>query len=109
MAEPVTEPPDDTTAATSDPSPPPGSAMLQRLAVAFTFEKFRNLWLAAFTSAVGTWMQRLAQQWLILSLTGSAFFLGLNTFLAELPLLLFTLIGGVVADRHDRRYLLMGS
>ena len=67
------------------------------------------MWLAAFTSAVGTWIQRFAQQWLILSLTGSAFVLGLNTFLAELPLLLFTLIGGVIADRHDRRYLLMGS
>lgn len=77
--------------------------------MAFTFAKFRNLWLAAFTSAAGTWIQRFAQQWLILSLTGSAFILGLNTFLAELPLLLFTLIGGVIADRHDRRHLLMGS
>jgi MFS family permease len=77
--------------------------------MAFTFVRFRNMWLAAFTSAIGTWVQRIAQQWLILSLTGSAFFLGLDTFLAELPLLLFTLIGGVVADRHDRRHLLMGS
>ncbi len=77
--------------------------------MAFTFAKFRDMWLAAFTSAVGTWIQRFAQQWLILSLTGSAFILGLNTFLAELPLLLFTLIGGVIADRHDRRHLLMGS
>jgi MFS family permease len=85
------------------------SAVLLRLGVAFTFSKFRNVWLAAFTSATGTWMQRLAQQWLILSLTGSAFMLALNTFFAELPLLLFTLFGGVIADRHDRRHLLMGS
>ena len=90
-------------------APPIKSAVLRRLAVAFTFSKFRNLWLAAFTSAVGTWMQRFAQQWLILSLTGSAFILGLNTFLGELPLLLFTLLGGVIADRYDRRHLLMGS
>lgn len=83
--------------------------ILHRLAAAFTFPKFRNVWLAAFISAVGTWIQRFAQQWLILSLTGSAFILGLNTFLAELPLLLFTLLGGVIADRHDRRHLLMGS
>ena len=48
-------------------------------------------------------MQRFAQQWLILTLTGSAFFLGLDAFVGELPLLLFTLIGGVVADRYDRR------
>jgi MFS family permease len=83
--------------------------ILHRLAAAFAFPKFRNVWLAAFISAVGTWIQRFAQQWLILSLTGSAFILGLNTFFAELPLLLFTLLGGVIADRHDRRHLLMGS
>jgi MFS family permease len=54
-------------------------------------------------------MQRLAKQLLILNLTGSAFILGLDTFFAEVPLLLFTLVGGVVADRHDRRHLLMAS
>ena len=105
MAEPVTGPND-------APRPSSGttlSGILYRLAVAFTFAPYRRMWLAAFTSAVGTWIQRFAQQWLILSLTGSAFILGLNAFLAELPLLLFTLIGGVIADRHDRRYLLMGS
>ena len=54
-------------------------------------------------------MQRFTQQWLILTLTGSAFFLGLDAFFGELPLLLFTLIGGVIADRHDRRHLLIAS
>ena len=54
-------------------------------------------------------MQRFAQQWLIFSLTGSAFYLGLDTFVGAVPLLLFTLIGGVTADRYDRRHLLMGS
>ena len=86
-----------------------GGRVLQRLTAAFAFPDFRNLWLAAFTSAVGTWMQRFAQQWLILTLTGSAFLLGLDAFLGELPLLLFTLIGGVIADRHDRRRLLIAS
>ena len=111
MAEPVTDTPADSTDATAPPTdtPPAGSAVLKRLAVAFTFAKFRNMWLAAFTSAVGTWIQRFAKQLLILNLTGSAFLLGLDMFLAELPLLLFTLIGGVVADRHDRRHLLMAS
>ena len=102
MAEPVTNHPVNPTRLTN-------LRIFRRLAVAFTFDKFRNMWLAAFISAMGTWVQRLAQQWLILSLTGSAFYLGLNTFLAELPLLLFTLIGGVIADRHDRRHLLIGS
>ena len=92
-----------------DRVPPVSLRILHRLAEAFTFPNFRNLWLAAFTSAVGTWMQRFAQQWLILTLTGSAFFLGLDAFVGELPLLLFTLIGGVIADRHDRRHLLIAS
>ena len=83
--------------------------IVKRLTAAFAFPNFRNLWLAAFTSAVGTWMQRFAQQWLILSLTGSAFFLGLDAFIGELPLLLFTLLGGVIADRYDRRKLLIAS
>ena len=99
--------PDPTDAPTA--TVPIGTRILQRLIASFSYPGFRNLWLAAFTSAVGTWMQRFAQQWLILTLTGSAFFLGLDTFLGELPLLLFTLIGGVIADRHDRRYLLIAS
>jgi predicted MFS family arabinose efflux permease len=45
----------------------------------------------------------------VLSLTASAFFLGLDAFLQQLPIMLFTLIGGVVADRHDRRLTLMAS
>ena len=111
MAEPV----DDIQSTSPDPietqtaAASAGGRILQRLAAAFAFPGFRNLWLAAFTSAVGTWMQRFAQQWLILTLTGSAFFLGLDAFLGELPLLLFTLIGGVIADRHDRRRLLIAS
>jgi predicted MFS family arabinose efflux permease len=54
-------------------------------------------------------MQKVAQSWLVLSLTGSAWYLGLDAFLGELPLLLFTLIGGVIADRYNRRRLLIGS
>lgn len=108
MARPVADAPRDASRPEPAAAPPTGPALL-RLIAAFTFPRFRNMWLAAFTSAIGTWVQRIAQQWLILGLTGSAFFLGLDTFLAELPLLLFTLIGGVVADRHDRRHLLMGS
>ena len=104
MAEPV----DDSSTDTSNPTPrlpaphPVGYRVAMRLGEAFTFAKFRNLWTAAFTSAVGTWMQRFAQQWLVFTLTGSAFYLGLDTFLGALPLLLFTLIGGVIADRYDR-------
>ena len=85
------------------------AAILLRLGAAFTYPAFRNLWTAAFTSAAGTWMQRFAQQWLIFDLTGSAFYLGLDAFVGAVPLLLFTLIWGVTADRYDRRHLLMAS
>ena len=67
------------------------------------------LWFGAFTSTVGTWMQKVAQSWLVFELTKSSFYLGLDDFLGQLPILLFTLIGGVIADRHDRRRLLLGS
>jgi MFS family permease len=67
--------------------------------------------MGAFASSIGTWTQKVAQSWLVLTITGSssAFFLGLDSFLGELPILLFTLIGGVVADRRDRRELLLIS
>jgi len=84
---------------------------LRRIAAALTYRDFRVLWFGAFTSTIGTWMQKVAQNWLVLTITGtsSAFFLGLDSFLGELPILLFTLIGGVVADRRDRRQLLLTS
>jgi MFS family permease len=82
---------------------------LRRLAAALTYPEFRNLWAGACTSSIGTWMQTVAQNWLVLTLTGSAFYLGLDAFLGQLPIMLFTLIGGVVADRHDRRRVLLAS
>ena len=90
-------------------SSPLRSPILQRVLAAFTYRDFRVLWFGAFTSTVGTWMQRVAQSWLVLELTGSTFYLGLDDFLGQLPILLFTLLGGVIADRHDRRHLLLGS
>src|SRR5438105_1636252 len=65
--------------------------------------------MGACTSSIGTWMQSLAENWLVLAITGSAFYLGLDAFLQQLPIMLFTLIGGVIADRQDRRQLLIGS
>lgn len=82
---------------------------LRRLAAALTYPQFRNLWVGACTSSIGTWMQSVAQNWLVLTLTGSAFYLGLDAFLGQLPIMLFTLIGGVVADRYDRRRVLLAS
>jgi len=58
-------------------------------------------------SLVGTWMQSVAQGWLVYELTNSPFALGLVWFATYLPVLLFSLIGGVVADRLDKRKLLL--
>lgn len=67
------------------------------------------MWAGACTSSIGTWMQKLAQSWLVFQLSGSAFMLGLDSFLGEIPIFLFALFAGVVADRMDRRFLLVGS
>ena len=81
------------------------------MTVALTHRNFRLLWFGALTSSIGTWMQKVAQAWLIVTLTGSssAFYLGLDSFAGEVPILLFTLIGGVVADRRDRRHMMLTS
>jgi MFS family permease len=86
-----------------------GSKTLHRMLAAFTYRDFRVQWFGACTSSIGTWMQIVAQNWLVLSLTDSAFFLGLDAFLQQLPIMLFTLIGGVLADRSDRRRTLLAS
>jgi MFS family permease len=68
---------------------------------------YRLFWTGAFLSNVGTWMQAVAQGWLVLQLTNSAFWLGLDAFVATAPGFLFTLVGGVFADLIDRRRLLL--
>lgn len=106
-----------------------GHAMLRHLAMAIEVEKldpdkelttrttgmfralshrnFRLFWTGAFLSNVGTWMQAVAQGWLVLQLTNSAFWLGLDAFVASAPGFFLTLLGGVFADLVDRRRLLI--
>ena len=54
-------------------------------------------------------MQKLAQSLLVYNISNSAFLLGLDAFLGEIPIFLFSLLGGVIADRMDRRRLLLAS
>src|SRR5579864_1933788 len=82
---------------------------LRRVFKAFQYRDFRLMWFGACTSSIGTWMQIVAQGWLIYRLSHSSFLLGLDQFLAGLPIFLFTLIGGVVADRVERRKILLIS
>lgn len=83
-------------------------------AIAFRFRalkhrNFRLFWNGQLVSLVGTWMQSVAQLWLMHRLTGSAFMLGLVTFLQFLPVLAFSLWAGVIADRADKRRFLLAT
>ncbi|MFI6347904.1 MFS transporter [Streptomyces sp. NPDC050560] len=61
----------------------------------------------AVISNTGTWMSRITQDWLVLSLTGSSAAVGITTAMQFLPMLLFGLYGGVIADRFEKRKLLL--
>jgi predicted MFS family arabinose efflux permease len=80
-----------------------------RVFKAFQYRDFRLMWFGACMSSIGTWMQIVAQGWLIYRLSHSAFLLALDQFLGGIPIFLFSLIGGVVADRAERRKILLGS
>lgn len=74
---------------------------------AFGYRDFRLFWGGQLVSLSGTWIQSVAQQWLVLQLTHSAFALGLVTTIQFIPMLLLALIGGAVADRVSKRELLL--
>ncbi len=85
------------------------SGRLRRMFSALQYHDFRVIWIGAFTSTTGTWMQTVAQAWVVYSLTGSALLLGVDAFLSTGPMLLFSLFGGVIADRIDRRKIMIAS
>ena len=74
---------------------------------ALYYRDFRLFWFGQLISLSGTWMQSVAQGWLVYSLTKSPFYLGLVAAAGSLPILLFTLIGGIAADRFRKRNLLL--
>ena len=84
-------------------SPHPRTAVLPAL----QHRNFRLFYGGFVISLIGVWMQRVAQSWLVLDLTNSAFWVGLIDALGSLPVLLFTLYAGVLADRVPRRPMVM--
>ncbi len=74
---------------------------------ALRYRDFRLFWIGQLVSLSGTWMQSVAQGWLVYSLTKSPFYLGMVAAAGSLPILLFTLAGGIVADRFRKRNLLL--
>jgi MFS family permease len=87
----------------------PVTTAMPRVIRALRHRDFRLFWVGNFLSNVGTWMQNVAQGWLVLQLapSNSAFWLGMVGFASTSPMLLFSLLGGAIADRVDRRKLMM--
>ncbi|SEK52709.1 MFS transporter [Rhodococcus maanshanensis] len=84
------------------------AAAAHRTFASLATPNFRRYYGGQAVSMVGTWMQAVAQAWLVLQLTGSGTALGLVIALQTLPVLLFGPYGGVVADRMDKRRLMIG-
>jgi len=80
-----------------------------RIFRAFRYRDFRLMWIGACASTIGTFVQQFAQSWLVYDLTKDPFYLGLDLFLGQLPIIMFSLFGGVFADRLDRRKMLLTS
>ena len=87
----------------------PISPFSQRLLRSLHHREFRLYFIAQSVSVIGTWMQNVAQAWLVYRLTGSSLMLGLVSFLSLIPILLGGLFGGVLADRVSRYSIAVGT
>jgi MFS family permease len=82
---------------------------IRRTFVAFGERDFRIFWLGQLVSVTGLWMQTVAQGWLVLTLTGSPFVLGLAAAARSVPVLLLVIPAGIAADRFDRRRIILAT
>ena len=87
----------------------PTTVAMPEVVRALRHRDFRFFWFGNFLSNVGTWMQNVAEGWLVLQLApnNAAFWLGVLGFATTAPMMIFALIGGVIADRVNRRKLMM--
>lgn len=91
-------------------APPRGEAPPRRgMFSSLSHRPFRRYWIGLFLSNIGTWMQVVAQGWLVLRLSDSALVLGLVGFVGSIPTLILAPLAGVAADRVDRRKLLLAT
>jgi MFS family permease len=86
-----------------------GAASTPRRFPALQHRNYRLFWYGQLVSLIGTWMQSVAQQWLVYSLTGSATKLGIVAAAGTLPVLLFSLWAGVLVDRLPKRSVLVAT
>ena len=76
---------------------------------AFRYRNFRLFFAGQLTSLVGTWMQTVAQSWLVYRLTGSSLLLGSVGFAGQIPVFLVAPLGGIVADRQNRHRVVIAT
>jgi MFS family permease len=76
---------------------------------ALRYRNYRLIWVGLFFSNIGTWMQMVAQGWLVRELTASTALIGFVSFASSFPQITFSLFGGVYADLVNRRKLLIGT
>ncbi|MFF8944453.1 MFS transporter [Streptomyces sp. NPDC014864] len=87
----------------SPPTPRSGTSAKSSMFSSLRIRNYRLFFVGQVVSNTGTWMQRIAQDWLVLGLTGSSAAVGVTTALQFLPMLLFGLYGGVLVDRLPKR------
>src|ERR1035437_7886027 len=85
----------------------PDTSGIRTLLRALRSRNYRLFVAGQSVSLVGTWMQQVAMSWLVYRITGSAFLLGVVGFTSQIPTFLFSPVGGVFADRWNRRRLLI--
>ena len=88
------------------PAPHHASSALALLRV-FRHRNYRLFFSGQLVSLMGTWMQSIAQGWLVYALTHSPFLLGVTSFAGQVPVFFVTAFGGTIADRVDRRRMLI--
>ena len=76
---------------------------------ALRHRNFRLFFAGQLISLIGTWMQNVAQSWLVYRLTGSSALLGMVGFAGQIPAFLISPLGGLIADRHSRRYTVIAT
>jgi MFS family permease len=91
------------------PRAPSSTGMMGRTFAALRHPNYRLYFTGQLISLIGTWMQNVAQGWLVYQLTGSPFYLGLVGFMASIPVLFLSLGAGVLIDRVPRRAVLMAT
>ena len=79
----------------------------QSIFAALRYRNYRLLWVGTFISHSGDWLDQIALNWLVLEQTGSVFYLGVVNLCRGLPIMICTLLGGAIADRMERRKLML--